>query len=316
MIIQNGNITTNPRKQFKEDKKAINSEIKSHTMCLNHAIEELNRAQEIYGFNSNEYNAAFIQTERWRYCIEEENLALKFVRPNKKNDIEYRIYQYKEFAKNLQSIISKNLDLRFHGTPIYFAEQIIKTKTITSTADRYNGYRNSTDRNGEFSASSVQTLGETIKLFSDIQAYQRSLPCGCIFALFTKGPEDKEFPNLMKTVDFSQNPEQLYGVFTTPENIDRVSTWMQEAGLDTNKVYTFESFLEQVQETSRLIDGEEVQAVNPIYSEANNFGAEEMEKLSYGRQTGRLVQLQFKLKNIFSRNIEKEEERKDGTSRD
>ena len=221
-----------------------------------------------------------------------------------------------EFTEKLQSVISKNLDLRFHGTPIYFAEQIIKTKTITSTADRYNGYRNSTDRYGEFSASSIQTLGETIKLFSDIQAYYRSLPCGCIFALFPKGPEDNEFPNLMKTVDLSQNPDQLYGIFTTPENIDRVSTWMQEAGLDASKVYTFESFLEQVQETSRLIDGEEVQVVDPIYSEANNFGIEEMEKLSYGRQTGRLAQLQFKLKNIFSRNIEKEGERNNGTSRD
>ena len=41
-----------------------------------------------------------------------------------------------------------------------------------------------------------------------------------------------------------------------------------------------------------------------------------MEKLSYGRQTGRLVQLQLKLKNIFSRNIEKEGARNDGTSRD
>ena len=91
---------------------------------------------------------------------------------------------------------------------------------------------------------------------------------------------------------------------------------MQEAGLDVSKIYTFESFLEQVQETSRLIDGEEVQATDPIYSEANNFGIEEMEKLSYGRQTGRLVQLQLKLKNIFSRDIEKEEERKDGASRD
>ena len=316
MIIQNKDRSINPRKQYKADKQAINSEIKSHTMCLNHAIEDLNRAQETYGFNSNEYNAAFIQTERWRYHIEEENLALKFIRPNNQSGIEYRICQYNEFTEKLQSSISKNLDLRFHGTPIYFAEQIIKTKTITSTADRYNGFIKSTDRNGEFSASSVQTLGDTIKLFSDIQAYYRSLPCGCIFALFPKGPEDNEFPNLMKTIDLSQNPEQLYGVFTTPENIDRVSTWMQEAGLDASKVYTFESFLEQVQETSRLIDGKEVQAVDPIYREENNFGVEEMKKLSYGRQTGRLAQLQFKLKNIFSRNIEKEGERNNGTSRD
>lgn len=316
MIILNEDRSTNPRKQYKADKKALNSEIEIHTVCLNRAIEELNRAQETYGFSSKEYNEAFIQTERWRYHIEEENLALKFIRPNSQSDIEYRINQYNEFTEKLQSVISKNLDLRFHGTPIYFAEQIIKTKTITSTADRYNGFIKSTDRNGEFSASSVQTLGDTIKLFSDIQAYYRSLPCGCIFALFPKGPEDNEFPNLMKTIDLSQNPEQLYGVFTTPENIDRVSTWMQEAGLDASKVYTFESFLEQVQETSRLIDGKEVQAVDPIYREENNFGVEEMKKLSYGRQTGRLAQLQFKLKNIFSRNIEKEGKRNNGTSRD
>ena len=314
MIIQNKDRSTNPRKQYKADKKALNSEIEIHTVCLNRAIEELKRAQETYGFASKEYNEAFIQTERWRYHIE-ENLALKFIRPNSQSDMEYRIYQYNEFTEKLQSSISKNLDLRFHGTPIYFAEQIIKTKTITSTADRYNGYIKSTDRNGEFSASSVQTLGDTINFFSDIQAYHRSLPCGCIFALFPKGPEDYEFPNLMKTVDFSQNPEQLYGVFTTPENIDRLSTWMQKAGLDSSKVYTFESFLEQVQETSRLIDGEEIQVVNPIYTEANNFDAEEIKKLSYERRTGRLAQLQLKLKNIFSRNIEKEGERNDGTSR-
>ena len=316
MIIQNKDRSTNPRKQYKADKKAINFEIKIHTKCLEQEIENLSRIKATYGIASNEYNEAFLKTERWRYCIEEEQLALKFIRPNNPNDIEYRIYQYREFTNNLQAIISKNLDLRFHGTPIYFAEQIIKTKTITSSADRYNGYIKSTDRRGEFSASSIRKLRDTISFFSDIQGYQRSLPCGCIFALFPKGPEDNEKLNLMQNVDFNKNPEQLYGVFTTPENIERVSVWMQEAGLDTSKVYTFESFLEQVKETSKLIDGEELQSVTPIYSEANNFGTEEIKKLSYGRQTGPLVNLQLKLKNIFSKNIEKEGERNDGTSRD
>ena len=110
MIIQNNDRSTNPKKQYKADKQAINSEIKSHTMCLNHAIEELNRAQKTYGFNSNEYNEALIRTERWRYCIEENNLELKFVRPNSQSDIEYRINQYNEFTEKLQSVISKNLE--------------------------------------------------------------------------------------------------------------------------------------------------------------------------------------------------------------
>ena len=124
MIIQNKDRSTNPRKQYKADKQAINLEIKSHTMCLNHAIEDLNRARETYGFNSNEYNAAFIQTERWRYCIEENNLALKFVRPNSQSDIEYRINQYNEFTRKLWNKSNHQKRRRNNNTKILRSNKI------------------------------------------------------------------------------------------------------------------------------------------------------------------------------------------------
>lgn len=113
--------------------------------------------------------------------------------------------------------------MRFHGTPIYYAEQIIKSGNISSTADRYDGYIKSTDMKGEISASNIDTIDRTINYFSDMTSYQRSLPAGCIFALLPRDKEDAEYGHdMMHSVDFRQNPEQLFGVFTTPENIDQV----------------------------------------------------------------------------------------------
>lgn len=58
----------------------------------------------------------------------------------------------------------------------------------------------------------------------------------------------------MYNVNFRENPNQLFGVFTTPENILRVKEWMKESGFNPEQVYTFESFLEVVKVKSQEID--------------------------------------------------------------
>lgn len=55
---------------------------------------------------------------------------------------------------------------------------------------------------------------------------------------------------MMHNVDFSQNPEQLFGVFTTPENIKRVKEWMRLSGLNQSRVYTFDEFINEVARVS------------------------------------------------------------------
>ena len=157
MITQNIKRETDPQKQFEADRELCMSQINRYTSFLNEAIEELSIVQQTHRTNSEEYRQVAMQIERWRYNIDKTNLALKFIRPNTSADIEYRNKQRREFTAKLQTIISRNLDLRFHGTPIYYAEQIIRTGGITSTADRYNGYISSTDASGEISASTVET---------------------------------------------------------------------------------------------------------------------------------------------------------------
>lgn len=209
--------------------------------------------QHGYSENSSEYKYAQEQLQRWRYELDATNLQIQFLRPNTKEDIEYRQNNTgDEFVNKLRGVISPELNLVFHGTPVYFAKEILKSGKITSSADRYDGYIKSTDMSGEISVSDIDSLPRTLDFFSGMASYQHCLPGGCIFAMYPK--DDKDFDkkaSIMSNVDFRKNPEQLYGIFTTPENIPNVQKWLDEIGLDPYLVYDFEGFIKAVQKTSR-----------------------------------------------------------------
>lgn len=238
------------KKQLEQNKSNINL----YTKSLNEAQEKFDKIKLSCFKDSREYINAKNEVNRWKYNLDESKLVSKFIRPNSNQDIDYRNNQYENFSNNLRSVLSDNLDLRFHGTPIYFAEQIIKTGKIASTADRYDGYIKSTDMVGEISVSDKENLETTIHLFSDIAAYNRSLPCGCIFALLPSKKDNEMYGlNLMHSVDLKENPKQLFGIFTTPENINQVKKWMDEGELNSDLVHTFEEFLEVVKLESNKI---------------------------------------------------------------
>lgn len=240
---------------YKKQLELKKIDINRFSKYLSDATQKFTNIQQIFSENSKEYIDAKDEMSRWKHSLDEAKLTLKFIRPNSQQDIKYRDEQCETFANKLQMVLSPNFDLRFHGTPIYFAEQIIKSGIISSTADRYDGYIKSTDKEGEISASDKDTIGRTINYFSDMTAYQRALPSGCIFALLPKDKDDATYgPSLMHSVDLRKNPGQLFGVFTTPENIERVKEWMNEAEFNPNLVYTFEEFLKAVKIRSDQID--------------------------------------------------------------
>ena len=233
------------------------SDINRYSNYLKAEMENFEIVKRSFPENSDEYNDAKNEVSRWKYTLEARKLELKFIRPNDKDDITYRNIQCEQFSEKLKKIISPNFDLRFHGTPIYYAEKIIKSGQISSSADRYDGYIKSTDMKGEISASSVETVGRTINFFSDMTSYQSSMPAGCIFAILPKNKEDANYgKDLMHSVDFKKNPSQLFGIFTTPENIKRVKEWMKQSGLNHEIVYTFEEFLKAVEIKSAIIDNQ------------------------------------------------------------
>lgn len=277
-------------------KEALESDVNRYTRYLNDAIQKFENVKNKFPKDSQEYLEAQEQVHRWEYTLEERKLALKFVRPNTSLDIEYRNNQLTTFVKQLQEIMPQNLELRFHGTPIYYAEQIIKSGEISSSADRYDGYIRSTDRKGEISASSIATLGRTINNFSDMTAYNRDMPAGCIFALLPKEEDATCGIDLMHTVDFRKNPEQFFGVFTTPENVEQVKEWMNESGFDTNIVHTFEGFLKTVKEKSSKENNTSLSNEN---HDSYVFNENDAKEIAVERRVGSLITLKEKISHVI-----------------
>jgi len=239
-------------KKILESKK---EDIERISGYVENATQRFETVKQSYSSDTKEYQRAEAEMHRWEQSLDEVKLQLEFIRPNTKEDIEYRERQANTFVERLQEIMPPSLDLRFHGTQLCFTREILRTGEISSTADRYDGYIKSTDRSGEISASNINTLRDTIYFFSDLSGYVSCAPAGCIFALLPKDKEDAELGyNLLKNVDFNKNPEQFFGIFTTPENIKQVQKWVSEAKLNPDLVYTFEGFLEAVKSKSTSKD--------------------------------------------------------------
>lgn len=300
---------------YKKSLEANKKNIEMWKRNVKEAEIKLKELREKFPENSPKCEYAKKEVSKSKFNLEKLELSSKFIRPNTPEDISYRDgISSKDFIEKLQEVTHPNLDLRFHGTPIYFAEQIIKSGGISSTADRKDGYMRSTDQKGEISASTIKSLGRTMDFFLDMGAYIRNLPGGVIFAILPKDEADANFGiDLLHSVNFKENPEQLFGLITTPENIGQVTEWMEKSGFHDKGVYTFEGFVEAVKEKSEIIDEQsksedkekkDVNISNKINIKQTNekdylFGEDDAKEIAISKDIrfGRMTKLQEKIKN-------------------
>lgn len=193
------------------------------------------------------YKDAFHTYQKIKYDITETEKKMQYLRPNNEQDITYRKKQMQEFSERLRGVLPNDSNLRFHGAPCYYAEDIIRSKKITSTAERFNGYNRSFDSVGIISVTDINSLDSTVKTFSGLDGFSENLPAGCIFVIRDEKNSFQADTFSMDSVDFGTNPKLLYGIITTPENINNISQALLEAGLPINKVYTFDDFLRVVE---------------------------------------------------------------------
>ena len=195
--------------------------------------------------------------DRWQYDIDNRQGALKFIRPNNQKDINEREKWKKEFPIKIKELLDDSSDLRFHGTSIYNAENIIKTGFITSTVDRYNGYETSSDQSGVFSAATASTIDVVFSNgFDGTGDYAVCLPCGCTFVFKNRDDDDREKEKAlqMKAINFKEHPEQLYGIVTSEENLPSVRKWMSSAGYDSALVTGFQGFIDRISQENSPVN--------------------------------------------------------------
>lgn len=166
---------------------------------------------------------------------------LEFLRPSDEKDMQYRLRQYDEFSKKMKDLVPEDLPLRFHGCPIYTAKHIIESGEISSSVDRL-GVETSYDTEGQISVTTKDTLDTTIHGYTHLS--ENFFPAGCVFVLLPKDELDAKAGDsmLMGNVNFKQEPNRLYGIITTPENIEKVSQWAKVSGIDLSKIHDFDEF--------------------------------------------------------------------------
>lgn len=234
----------NEYNDYKKTKEVLSNDKTMYEGFLKKAEENLARAKELHGEDTLEYSKASDEVNRWKYNLEQLILKAQFIRPNNPSDISYRKNIIDEFSDKIASILGDDTTIRFHGTTIYYAKEILKNNGISSSSSRYDGYDSSTDLEDEISVTTPSTINRTLSFFTDLYAFQSSLPAGCLFVLRTSD-EDQELTKYaaMKSFNFKNNPERFLGVCTTSENIPKVREWLKEYGYEENLVFTFDEFL-------------------------------------------------------------------------
>lgn len=177
---------------------------------------------------------------------------LEFLRPSNQEDIDYRQKQYDEFPELVKNTIPDDLHLCFHGCPISAAKHIIEDGEISSSVDRI-GIETSYDVADQVSVTTKETIETTVRGYSDLTG-NFNLPAGCIFAILPKDENDIKTSRdsmLIGNVSFKETPERLHAIITTPENIETISKWAKDAGINLSKIYDYDGFIKEMEKSQQ-----------------------------------------------------------------
>lgn len=236
-------------KVFSETKDALEKRLSGTQVALEQSLQRLQKEKQNLGENqeSSPKIKAIKETVAQRQeAINRLNKIKEFLREPTEADVLYRKEIESTWSNEVFDITPKDIPLRFHGCPIYTARDILNSGGISSSVDRL-GYETSWDAEDQVSVTTPYTLATTVNGYSDLHAENYCLPAGCIFAMLPKDALDAESGDsfIMSNVDFKTEPERLFSIITTPENLKVVKEWASKNNIDINKITDFKSFLDQ-----------------------------------------------------------------------
>lgn len=196
---------------------------------------------------------------RYRRAIAELEDKLRVQRPSSAADIEYRNSIRDQLPQLIAENTPSNLPIRFHGSPIYFAEDIIFTGELSSTPDRF-GVESSFDIKGFISVTMPKDVATSIYGYMDLQQDLYTMPPGCLFVVLPDSKVDEEAGRSMSmgNVNFFKEPQRLFAVVTANENLDQVKQWMAANSQDQAKVFEFFEFSQYLKELQQKFDNREI----------------------------------------------------------
>ena len=95
---------------------------------------------------------------------------------------------------------------------------------------------------------------------------------------------------LMGNVNFKQEPNRLYGIITTPENIERVSQWAKVSGVDLSKIHDFDEFAKLFEKQKIVSKGESFSAHSKPIVDTQRLGKETLDMQKNTRKLDKVEQ--------------------------
>ena len=247
------------KKQVLENQKEqLNTRVQNAQAKYEKAVEEYNAIKDDNSVDAKQKRKAELKVEielknvqKRRYVLQRTIDRLSFLRPVSDEDKAYRLRQYNEFPKLINQNVPEDLHLCFHGCPIDAAMHIIEDGEISSSVDRI-GAETSYDVSGQVSVTTKDNIYITVEGYSGLT--EMEYPAGCIFAIMPKDEDEIKSSEslLIGNVNFKENPERLYSIITTPENIERVSKWAEQSGIDLSKIHTYDDFIKSFDKDKKM----------------------------------------------------------------
>ena len=187
-----------------------------------------------------------ISIARLKYTIRDKLISIEFYRTPIPEDVDYRINYLtsKAFIKNLSDSFPEDLPLRFHGSPIHRVKQIIESGFISSSVDRLGFETSTNNQSNQISCYDRNYLSSSIINYTDLTDIYK--PLGCLFVLIDSNSSDVNGRGLYSMPNFNlkDNPDKLFGIITSPESVPIVKYWCNQYGIDSNKVFDYNEFIE------------------------------------------------------------------------
>ena len=238
--------------QAKQRLSNMIAEIKKKIEKSEQELESLD-SNDKYNERQKEYLRTSIlpkRIEQDRILLSKREKQMEFFRPSTSEIEEYKKNILNTYNDKVCEAIPDDLHLLFHGTTIYSARDIIEAKGISSPGER--GEESDITSAGEIWVTSKQSASgiHTSLSYAFLENSSPFMPDGCIFVLETDEETEKKAGQSLRTesISFEKNPDALFSIITTPENIEMVRSWCEKSGIDISKVQDYESFLQMLQE--------------------------------------------------------------------
>lgn len=181
------------------------------------------------------------------YCKKQ----LEIIRLDTQQDTNERLHIQREFSRLVASVIPDGIDMLFHGNKdLNTIHEIIKSGGLKTLEEQKTEQHTGSFAENLIDVSNKYNIQVPVE-FSE-PGIMSCRPYGAIFVVYPNENEKNraienngtEIRGGIGSIDFKTEDNRFVGIITTHENKAIIQQWLKENGMNYNKVYSHNEFID------------------------------------------------------------------------